>query len=66
MDSLKNDIESCYSPLINRIKNFKGPDAYILETISHVSSQEVQIKEIELTGISSVANLLSHLKGNRL
>lgn len=66
MDSLERDIMSCYGPLINRIKKFKGGDAYVLETIAQVGRKDVQVKQIELTSISSVANLLSQLKGNRL
>lgn len=66
MDSLKNDIESYYKPIINRIKNFRGADAFVLDTVRKVASREVSVREIKVRNLYGVVDLLTKISENRL
>lgn len=39
MASQKQDIKSCYQCIIASIKDFKGPDYYILQTIEKIAAR---------------------------
>lgn len=39
MDSQKQDIKNSYQLIINSIKEFKGPDYYIIQTIKSIAAR---------------------------
>ena len=67
MDSQRNDIMSSYQPLIKSIKHFRGPDAYVLDTIAKVSSKKAKVPtDIKLSTLTDVAKFLQKIKLNQL
>ena len=67
MDYPENDIMSSYEQLISMIKNFRGPEAYILDTIEKVSALPVKINtNVKLEDTKDVVNLLSDIRLNRI
>lgn len=67
MDSQRKDILSYYQPLIQTIENFRGPEAYILDVITEVSSYKPKVTtKVPINNLHDVINLLSMISTNRL
>lgn len=67
MDLPREDILNYYQPLINLVKSFRGPKAYIVDTIKKVSSlPPKEYDYIKVNRVSDVAILLSDISLNRI
>ena len=67
MDYPESDIMSSAEQLISTIKNFKGPDAYVIDAIKKVSALPVKINtNVKLENTKDVVNLLSDIRLNRI
>ena len=61
MDSQRKDIMSSAEQLISIIKNFRGPDAYVIDTIHKVSALPVKLKtDVTLDKVSDVESEKSY------
>ena len=64
MDSQNVDTKN-YLQLLSAIKSFRGPDAYIIDTIRKVATLPVKpVKYFSLRTSRDVANLLSAMRLN--
>ena len=67
MESPANDITSSSLLLIDLVKNFRGPDGYIIDVIRRLSRvSTASIDAIPVNTSRDVASLLSKLSTNQL